>query len=342
MDYLKSTPGASTSWRAQLDGCRPCLFPKLSAEDTGNQQLTNILVELPTSCDRLAESAARYNLDVRTMLRTAWALVLRIYVSTDDVCFGYQTSGRDIPVSGVKEAVGCFSSILSCRLQVPATRSILSILRSAESKHKEALGHQNGANSDIQHQLGIRSQRMFNTCLSFGRTDAVTELASSHGFRHVASKISSEYDLFIDINFSSGFILLDIGHRILDSAQATAVGHAFGRAIQTVIEAPESIVKQADLFSQYDHQQILAWSRMAKPEVCDQPLNELISMRASTDPDKQAVCSWDGDFTYSELYRHSMALAGHLTMSGLKPQTLVPVIVDKSRWAIVAMLAVLL
>ena len=97
-----------------------------------------------------------------------------------------------------------------------------------------------------------------------------------------------------------------------------------------------------DLFSQYDHQQILTWNKIAKPNVRGQSITELISSRVSTAPDKQAVCAWDGDLTYSELYNHSMALAGHLMKSGLKPQTLVPVIVDKSRWALVAMLAVLL
>ena len=342
LDYLKSIPSATPFWRDRLDECRPCLLPTLSTRDSSNRRWSSTVIDLPISREHLTASAARHNIDMKSMLQTAWALVLRIYVGTDDVCFGYQTSGRDIPVNGVKEAVGCFSSTMVCRLQVPAACSILSIIRTAEQSNQEALNHQNAANSDIQYQLGIRSQRMFNTCMSFGRMDITTKLASNNGFRHIKSNLCSEYDLFIDINFSSESISLNIGQRILDATQATAIAHAFGRAVQTIIEAPECLVKQADLFSQYDHEQILAWNSMAKPDVCDQPIHELIAQQASANPDSQAVCAWDGDFTYSELYRHSMALAGHLTVSGLEPQTLVPVIVDKSRWALVAMVAVLL
>ncbi|RYP76821.1 hypothetical protein DL771_001557 [Monosporascus sp. 5C6A] len=117
--------------------------------------------------------------------------------------------------------------------------------------------------------------------------------------------------------------------------------HAFGRAIQTIIDSPTNLVKQVDLFSEHDHKQILAWNSTSQPDTCDRPVHELIAVQASANPDIQAVCAWDGEFTYSELHERSMALAGHLTTSGLKAQTLVPVIMDKSRWAVVAMLAVL-
>ncbi|RYP40134.1 hypothetical protein DL767_001849 [Monosporascus sp. MG133] len=164
---------------------------------------------------------------------------------------------------------------------------------------------------------------------------------SSNEFRHVRTKLSSEYDISVDVNLRSEKVSVDIGHRILNLSQAILVAHAFGRAIQTIIHSPASLVKQVDLFSEHDHKQILAWNSTSQPDTCDRPVHELIAVQASANPDIQAVCAWDGEFTYSELHEHSMALAGHLTTSGLKAQTLVPVIMDKSRWAVVAMLAVL-
>ncbi|RYP84685.1 hypothetical protein DL769_001119 [Monosporascus sp. CRB-8-3] len=164
---------------------------------------------------------------------------------------------------------------------------------------------------------------------------------SSNKFHHVRTKLSSEYDISVNVNLRFEKVSVDIGHRILSLRQATLVAHAFGRAIQTIIDSPASLVKQIDLFSEHDHKQILAWNSTSQPDTCDRPVHELIAVQASANPYIQAVCAWDGEFTYSELHERSMALAGHLTTSGLKAQTLVPVIMDKSRWAVVAMLAVL-
>ncbi|RYP04945.1 hypothetical protein DL764_004157 [Monosporascus ibericus] len=173
------------------------------------------------------------------------------------------------------------------------------------------------------------------------RQPALRTVFTHNKVHHVRRKLSSEYDISIDVNLRFENVSVDIGHRILNLNQAILVAHAFGRAIRTIIDSPASLVKQVDLFSEHDHKQILAWNSTPQPDTCDRPVHELIAVQASANPDIQAVCAWDGEFTYSELHEHSMALAGHLTTSGLKAQTLVPVIMDKSRWAVVAMLAVL-
>ncbi|RYP88525.1 hypothetical protein DL770_004606 [Monosporascus sp. CRB-9-2] len=224
---------------------------------------------------------------------------------------------------------------------MPADCSIIPILQASDRQHRGALHHQHLTISSIQHALNIKGGRIFNTCMSLSCTDVVEGFRSSNKFHHVRTKLSSEYDISIDVNLRSEKVSVNIGHRILNLSQAILVAHAFGRAIQTIIDSPASLPKQVDLFSEHDHKQILAWNSTSQPDACDRPVHELIAVQASANPDIQAVCAWDGEFTYSELHEHSMALAGHLTMSGLKAQTLVPVIMDKSRWAVVAMLAVL-
>lgn len=344
-EYLKrqeTTPHRINFWREELYGAQPCFFPTLSSsKGSESQSWENTVVDLPISRETLAAFAVQHSIDVSAVLQVAWALVLRNYIGTDDVCFGYHSSSRDIPISSLKEAIGCFTSTSICRLFVPGSHSILSTLEVANERRREASHHQLAAIGNVQHALGIKGSRIFNTCLSFGSMDMITELSPTKRFRHVRSKLSSEYDLTIDINLHARKISLDIGQRILNPSQATIVAHAFGRAVQTIIDTPHSLIKEADLFSEKDHSQILAWNSISQPDQCDQPIHELIARRASTNPDAQAVCAWDGEFTYCELYERSMALAGHLLTSGLSPHTPVPVIVDKSRWAVVAMLAVL-
>lgn len=58
-------------------------------------------------------------------------------------------------------------------------------------------------------------------------------------------------------------------------------------------------------------------------------------------PNAQAVCSHDGDFTYQELWDLSSRLAHYLRSSGVQKEVIVPICLDKSRWNVVAQLAVL-
>ena len=58
-------------------------------------------------------------------------------------------------------------------------------------------------------------------------------------------------------------------------------------------------------------------------------------------PNEEAVCAWDGSFTYRQVSELSDRLGAHLRDSGVGPGVLVPLCFDKSKWYPVANLAVL-
>lgn len=89
-----------------------------------------------------------------------------------------------------------------------------------------------------------------------------------------------------------------------------------------------------------DDQQIWEWNR-PPPEAVSTCAHYLIEARTLEQPNSSAICSWDGDLTYGELEDLSSRLAGFLTGHGVGPEVLVPLCFEKSRWTIVAMLAVL-
>ncbi|KAK3386731.1 hypothetical protein B0H63DRAFT_468292 [Podospora didyma] len=70
-------------------------------------------------------------------------------------------------------------------------------------------------------------------------------------------------------------------------------------------------------------------------------MHDIISEQAAANPEKIAVSSWDGSFTYAEVDSMSTRLAHHLCSSGLKLGTSVPLCFEKSRWTIVGLLAVM-
>lgn len=71
-------------------------------------------------------------------------------------------------------------------------------------------------------------------------------------------------------------------------------------------------------------------------------LHELIEQQCRARPYAEAVCAWDGRFTYSQLLAHAVQLAAVIKAHGVERDTFVPIMIEKSRWTVAAMLAVLL
>ncbi|KAI5920857.1 hypothetical protein F4810DRAFT_713056 [Camillea tinctor] len=338
---LKMTPCSVEFWKGKLQDIQPCQFPSTISRSPSPMEWQTTSVDLEIPFQQLQTFANKHDIDAAIVIQVAWGLLLRTYIGTDDVCFGYSTSGRDLPVKGLSHAVGSFSNMLICRLTTEPEKSVAQLLLDVVNERQGAFHHQHVTVTSIEHELRMKGDRLFNTCLSFGYEDEANYALPDARFRLARCTQASEFDIHVNVKFQNGNITVDIGHRILTYERATTVAYAFGRAIENIFEAPNAPVREVDIFSVHDHKQILAWNSMPQVDVPEDHVPQLIASRMFRNPEIQAVCAWDGDLTYAELYRCSMVLAKHLLASGLKPQSPVPIIMDKSRWAVVAMLAVL-
>ena len=94
------------------------------------------------------------------------------------------------------------------------------------------------------------------------------------------------------------------------------------------------------LLSAWDEEHIWRWNRKPLKTVTS-CVHHLIEERTRKCPDAHAVCAWDGTLTYAALDDLSSSLGSYLKTLGIGPETFVPLCVEKSKWAVVATLAVL-
>jgi non-ribosomal peptide synthetase component F len=118
------------------------------------------------------------------------------------------------------------------------------------------------------------------------------------------------------------------------------VASTFSGAIDLILEKAQSKVADLDLFNSRDREQIWDWNRN-EPTTVPGCVHEYVHRQVLIAPEKQAVCSWDGDFTYFELHRLSNKLAYYLCQIGVGPEILVPHCFDKSKWSTVCTLAIM-
>ncbi|MBZ6431770.1 MAG: condensation domain-containing protein [Acinetobacter pittii] len=168
-DYIKfirtqSHSDALSHWKEYLGGVHPChLAP--SAVFEAKRELKGVKMnfqrfpELLKFCERSSVTLANLTL-------SAWAIVLRQFVGSDDVCFGYLSAGRDAPVDGIQDMVGIFINMLCCRVQFSDQQTLTDVSKNVQDDYIRCIPHQSCSLASIQHELGWQGQSLFNTTLS--------------------------------------------------------------------------------------------------------------------------------------------------------------------------------
>ncbi|KAJ5406970.1 acetyl-CoA synthetase-like protein [Penicillium sp. CMV-2018d] len=108
-----------------------------------------------------------------------------------------------------------------------------------------------------------------------------------------------------------------------------------------VAVSPGAVVRDLDLVSPRDVADMRRWNAAAPVEPELACLHWAIEQHAVERPDAEAVRAWDASLTYGQLSATADHLAARLRRLGVGPETFVPVLFEKSAWAIAAMLAIL-
>ena len=106
------------------------------------------------------------------------------------------------------------------------------------------------------------------------------------------------------------------------------------------IANPDASIEDCLRPTTHDLDQIWGWNHLLPPTY-DFCMQDMISERAQRCPDKEAISSWDGSLTYAQVDQYSTFLACSLKESGIELHDFLPVCFEKSRWTVVAVLAVM-
>lgn len=158
-------------WTRLLSGAQPCLFPTAQTplgSDAGNDQ--QLAVPVPNLRSSLLHAfCLKHNVTLFNLVQAAWALVLRRYTGMDDVCFGYVTAGRDLPIAQVEDIMGPFINTLVCRARIGSddSQSVSGLVQAMQGQFLESAEHQTTSLGDIYDALQMRRSRLFNTAVMF-------------------------------------------------------------------------------------------------------------------------------------------------------------------------------
>jgi hypothetical protein len=150
-------------WKRYLADTKPCYFPSLIesiSEETKRQRLP-IKFSSSNINGRVQNFCAQHELPLDTVLKTAWALVLKSYVGSGNLCFGSVISHNEMDLTSI------------CNLAIEETDSVLEVARRIAVDAARSMPYQVRDMAEIEPFTGTDGRIPCNTALHLRTT--VTE-----------------------------------------------------------------------------------------------------------------------------------------------------------------------
>ncbi|OJJ50363.1 hypothetical protein ASPZODRAFT_13447 [Penicilliopsis zonata CBS 506.65] len=250
------------------------------------------------------------------LLQTAWALLLRCYTGSDEVCFGcYQSNLEDQGASA--------------NIQ-PVSFSI------AESDLLQDLVHHR---QTLENAQGDEANRLFNTIICFVKVQTETPSSIPQSDRNPLPE-TCRIQFLAEQRPEETRLALEYWRDEVSREHVTCMGSALGHVLRLLLSEGTCAVRNVDLFTDEDLQRLARWNT-ALPRTQEICVHEVIGGQCRLQPAKDAISAWDGRLTYSELDAQTSRLAHYLQSRGVGLEDRVPLCFEKSKWYTVAMIAVL-
>jgi amino acid adenylation domain-containing protein/non-ribosomal peptide synthase protein (TIGR01720 family) len=337
---------AADFWREYLADVSPSFFPLMAHwEDAIDpaRKLETVTIDIGATTTDLTAFCNSKNVTLVNVFQLAWGLVLKQYIGTEDVCFGYLSSGRDAPLDDIEQGVGAFITMLVSRMVLDDSFTMDAALETVADDLVKTLPNQHCGLAEIHHALKLGSQPLFNTIISFHReTDHELITDSNIVVEAIKGYDPTEYALSLDVGVTESKVdvTLQFWTSEFTAAQAQNIGATLSEAVNAILKQSTKQIGEIDFVSPL-HIQQLRQITADYPQYVNECVHHAIEAQATATPQAEAVYSYEGSWTYKELNEQASRLARHLVSFGVGPETIVPYVFEKSAWAIVSILAIL-
>lgn len=340
VDYICQLDSTASArfWHSEFLGFNTAAFPVLPS--AAYDPSPTSFVEYQTI---LKQTETEHT--ISTMIRLAWALILTKYTDTDDIVFGTTVTGRSAPIMGIETITGPTVATIPIRIRPQSHQTVRQMLQAAQDRWTAIMCFE---------QMGLQNIRRLGpealTACSFQNMLVIQQAAEVSTSGIFTEQKPTSYNnaafgslpltLLCQLKTGSLEIQASFDEQVIRKEQMHSLIRQFMYVLQQLQDKPNCLIKDIDFLCPDDILKLRKWNGHV-PQRLDLLVHDLILQQCQAEPDAPAVCSWDGEFTYSELSKLSASLATYLVSLGVVPETIVPLCFEKSRWTTVAIMAVM-
>ena len=336
-------------WRARLQGSTPTLpLPgrySPTAERTAQGRIRYLEISQEIA-EGLRQISRQSGASLFLTLLAALQVLLGRYAASEDVVIGTPVAGRN--AVELENLIGYFVNTLVMRTDLSGNPGFRELLRRTREVALEAYTHQDAPFEKIVHQLragsgSAGSSPVFEVMFVLHNSAAELELeglrleempvdAGSAKFPMTLEIVEGE-SLSCSLEYSTDLFEESAIQRLLDN---------FQRLLSGIVANPDCPIGHLPMLSDAEQRMLISeWNRTTAPYPAWPTIHSVFEAAAERTPDAPAFLCEQQRLTYRELNQQANPLAWYLIQRGLKPGTLVAILLERSLDVPVAMLAVM-
>ncbi|RMJ16804.1 hypothetical protein CDV36_003523 [Fusarium kuroshium] len=345
---------AASFWQTQLQGHQREAFPALPSPDYVPEAHSATSKTLENTLTWTSECPFSF----ATVARAAWAVILgmrsRTSDATKDICFAATVSGRTAPLEGIEDIVGPTIATTPVRLQFSLDDTVSDLLEHVHDQSLSMLPFEHFGLGRIReisssardacasvNLLVVQPSQIADGTLPLGLQRMIEEEAADGLSEPFGLVMECSHNPTIDrVSVSASYdrSLLtapEVAHILQQFQQMIGILHRESCGASSIRSALWELAEGVDL------ERTIQWNSSGDTSPPTQ-LHKLVEETANRYPDQMAIDCHDGQMSYAELLAASEALAFHLQNTyGVRPGHLVPICTEKSRFMVIAILAVM-
>jgi amino acid adenylation domain-containing protein len=344
---------AETFWRRMLQDFNTPTSLRVNKRPDKQSQYENSYHEyIGTLSDQTTEAlqnlAQAHRMTLNTILQGAWTILLSRYSGDSDVLFGATVSGRPSELSGVEDMVGMFINTLPVRVQINPETKLITWLKTLQTQLLELLQYEYSSLVNIQKWSEVpQGQALFDSIVVFENypIDSTVFQDQHHVMevQNIRYLEQSNYPLSLIVIPHKQLILRVIFDRNYydDEIIVRLTGH-LQHLLESIAVNPDQSIARIPMLSNIEqHRLLVEWNRTQIDYPQNRLIHQLFEEHVTATPNKIAVEETEDQLTYGKLDHRANQLAHYLQKLGVKANTPVGLVLERSIDMIVAILGVL-
>ncbi|MFJ2194288.1 condensation domain-containing protein, partial [Kitasatospora sp. NPDC087861] len=286
------------------------------------------------------------------VLQAAFAVLLSRLGAGTDVPIGTPVAGRTD--EALDNLIGFFVNTLVLRTDLSGNPTFTQLLHRIREADLTAFAHQDIPFERLVEEIAparsMARHPLFQVMLTLqNNTQAALSLPELDATLLPPGELAARFDL--DLTLDETFDAdgeaaglngsLTFARDLFDTETAEQLATRFVRVLKAAGSEPRLPVSHVDVLSPAERRQVLEGWNDTAAVVPAGTLPELFEARVAQTPDAVAVVFEDESLTYAELNTRANQVAHLLTKQGVGPETVVPVLMERSIEMVTALLGIL-
>ncbi|KAF3010365.1 nrps [Neopestalotiopsis sp. 37M] len=320
-------------WKSKLQDAVPSLL--------GHQASSKTVVRGNIS-DDIQVFAASKKVSVGSLIYAAWAIVLSLHTSQNEVVFGATLSGRDAAISGIMNVAGPTINTIPFRTNVDSDMSLLDFARMLQ---QEMWQHSTPALLGLRGIMKVSGLKsgLYDTLVNIliKNEPPANKLSTGHGLLpYDLEEPNFVNDTMLEAELRSDGVQLRLLSTIPEAKASLILGNVI-ETLKLMMSNPEETIANVNPTTAEEVALVESLSNVASttPGLLAHSMFENMAIRFA---DKEALHGFSGkSFSYEELDAAATKLSKILLGNGVKTGSIVPLMMQKSPNTILAVFGIL-